>query len=229
VRQTGISASQRAGYNADQFRTAIQQALYGLRVAMPCIIQEFDADTQTVSVIPAIMEKVLQNQSISTPNGSASIPTPTDLPWMRPFGKIPLILPGGGNFILTTPVAAGDECLVVFGDMCIDQWWQAGGTNNVQLDKRRHDLSDGFAILKTWSQQNLIEGYNQFEAELRTLDGSVKMVLGTSGIVFKGDLGFFNSSVTGKPDVTGSTGGNAALQSLLAALAGLGLITNSTT
>jgi len=55
------------------------------------------------------------------------------------------------------------------------------------------------------------------------------MVLGTSGIVFKGDLGFFNSNVTGKPDVTGSTGGNAALQSLLAALAGLGLITNSTT
>jgi hypothetical protein len=42
-------------------------------------------------------------------------------------------------------------------------------------------------------------------------------------------LGFFGAPVTAKPTVTGSRGGNAALASLLTALANLGLITDSTT
>ena len=41
-------------------------------------------------------------------------------------------------------------------------------------------------------------------------------------------LGFFGSTPTAKPTVTGSRGGNAALQSLLTALANYGLITDST-
>lgn len=42
-------------------------------------------------------------------------------------------------------------------------------------------------------------------------------------------IGFFSAAVTTKPTVTGSRGGNAALASLLTALATLGLITDSTT
>lgn len=42
-------------------------------------------------------------------------------------------------------------------------------------------------------------------------------------------IGFFGASTATKPAVTGSRGGNAALASLLTALSGLGLITDSTT
>lgn len=42
-------------------------------------------------------------------------------------------------------------------------------------------------------------------------------------------LGFFAATPVAQPDVTGSTGGNAALQNLLTALANLGLITDSST
>lgn len=42
-------------------------------------------------------------------------------------------------------------------------------------------------------------------------------------------MAFFGATLTAKPTVTGSRGGNAALASLLTALASLGLITNSTT
>lgn len=42
-------------------------------------------------------------------------------------------------------------------------------------------------------------------------------------------LGFFDTTPVAQPDVTGSTGANAALQNLLTALANLGLITDSTT
>lgn len=42
-------------------------------------------------------------------------------------------------------------------------------------------------------------------------------------------LGFYGAPAAAKPTVTGSTGGNAALASLISALATLGLITNNTT
>jgi hypothetical protein len=42
-------------------------------------------------------------------------------------------------------------------------------------------------------------------------------------------LGFFGAEGTVKPTVTGSVGGNTALSNLIAALAGLGLLTNNTT
>ena len=41
-------------------------------------------------------------------------------------------------------------------------------------------------------------------------------------------LGFFNTTPTTKPTITGSRGGNAALADLLTKLAGLGLLTDST-
>lgn len=44
-----------------------------------------------------------------------------------------------------------------------------------------------------------------------------------------GHFGFYGATAVSKPTVTGATGGNAALQSLVAALTSLGLITNSTT
>ena len=44
-----------------------------------------------------------------------------------------------------------------------------------------------------------------------------------------GNVGFYGTAPAAKPTVSGSRGGNAALDSLLTALAGLGLITNSTT
>ena len=47
--------------------------------------------------------------------------------------------------------------------------------------------------------------------------------------VGNGTLGFYNNSGTTKQTVSGSRGGNAALASLLSALANIGLITNSTT
>jgi hypothetical protein len=47
-------------------------------------------------------------------------------------------------------------------------------------------------------------------------------------VVFYGKIGFNKAGVT-KPTVTGSKGGNAALASLLTALANIGLITDSTT
>ncbi len=66
-------------------------------------------------------------------------------------------------------------------------------------------------------------------------DGGVKLVTGNNDTVFEIDalggnrIGFFATSPAAKQDVTGSRGGNAALASLLTALATYGFITNSST
>ena len=55
--------------------------------------------------------------------------------------------------------------------------------------------------------------------------GSGTIILGTST---NNVLGFYGDAGTGQPTITGSRGGNAALESLLAALAAFGLIVDST-
>lgn len=59
---------------------------------------------------------------------------------------------------------------------------------------------------------------------------SIMEITGASGnLRVKGAVGFNGSAALAKPTITGSRGGNAALASLLTALASYGLITDSTT
>jgi len=54
-------------------------------------------------------------------------------------------------------------------------------------------------------------------------------VLFNTAVKHIGSIGFYNTAPIAKPTVTGSRGGNAAVASLLTALANLGLITDSST
>lgn len=56
---------------------------------------------------------------------------------------------------------------------------------------------------------------------------TVQMLKGKDAEI--GQVGFNGAAASGKIDITGSKGANAALTSLLAALVTLGLITDSTT
>ncbi|MBY6798099.1 hypothetical protein HYH85_17965 [Clostridium botulinum] len=129
-----------------------------LRVACPGIIQSFDPESQTVTVQLALREHIY--------NGY-------DKQWIKLplLLDVPIIIPRAGNYVLTMPIKKDDECLVIFADMCIDAWYSYGGIQN-QIEKRRHDLSDGFAILGAWSQPNKIEDYSTDSCQLRTIDGT---------------------------------------------------------
>lgn len=128
-----------------------------IRVASPGIIKSFDSSKQTVTVQIAITERISLGGS---PFQDMKIPVLLD---------VPIYMPRAGNFVLTVPVTVGDECLVIFGDRCIDSWWESGGVGN-QMDNRNHDLSDGFAIIGVWSQPNVISDYSTDSAVLRNLN-----------------------------------------------------------
>lgn len=167
-----LSLTQRIQDNSDVLRALAKLISYNLRVAMPGIIQSWDNDKQTAVISIAVTEKL-------NINGAAQdVPIPALLDSL-------VILPRGGNFLLTMPIKAGDECLIIFGDMCINSWFQNGGVQG-QETLRRHDLSDSFFIPGCWSQPNKVDNYSTDSAQLRTIDGTVFLGIDDSGIVMSG-------------------------------------------
>ncbi len=189
-----ISIPARLKAQTEQFRRILEQFECKLRVALPGIIQSFDTGTETVTVQLAIKENILVND----------VPTPTAITILE---DVPLVLPRAGNFVLTMPIQAGDECLVIFADMAIDSWWQSGGVQG-QVMKRRHHLSDAFAIPGTWSQPRNIANYDASNAQLRSLDGTVKITLKPAEI----DIEAPTVKVTGAAQVNIVGAGNTTIE-----------------
>lgn len=124
-----------------------------LRVAIPGIIKSFNYEEQTAVIQPAIMEKIKDAEGKII---DVKLPELLD---------VPIVSPRSGGYSLTLPVTKGDECLVIFADMCIDAWWVSGDVQQ-QEEIRRHDLSDAFAIIGTWSQVKKVPSYSSTKAKL---------------------------------------------------------------
>ncbi|WP_048784601.1 Gp138 family membrane-puncturing spike protein [Pantoea vagans] len=135
-----------------------------LRVSMPGIIQSFDPITCTCTVQPAISGQVANEAGELK---SAPLPLLVD---------VPVVFPRGGGCTITFPVKAGDECLVVFSDRCIDFWWQNGGVQE-PVDPRQHDLSDAFAFIGPQSQAEVIGNISTSTLQMRTDDGAAYIEL----------------------------------------------------
>lgn len=167
-----ITLNERLANATTPWMLALKVLDHDLRVAMPAIVQSFDEDTQTVVVLPAIREQMLNKQRV---------PVPTALP---PISYVPIVLPRGGEYVLTVPIQPGDEGLLVIADSCIDAWYQSGGVQN-QIDLRRHDLTDAFFIVGCWSQPRKLSNYSTSTAQLRSLDGNTVIELGSGEITIK--------------------------------------------
>ncbi|HAW2832189.1 TPA: translation initiation factor IF-2 [Escherichia coli] len=163
-----VSLSARLGSQEQADTSLIGAVMSALRVAMPGIVQSFDPDAVTAVVQPAI-----RGQEPSPDGGSQS----TVLPLLV---DVPVLFPRGGGCTLTFPVSAGDECLVVFADRCIDFWWQNGGIQE-PVDTRLHDLSDAFCIVGPQSQAEKISGISTDAVQLRTDDGTSFIELSRGG------------------------------------------------
>lgn len=158
----------------------VQAIMSAMRVSMPGIIQSFDPDAVTAVVQPAIKGV---EQDASGVDVSVNIPLLVD---------VPVVFPRGGGCTLTFPVKAGDECLVIFADRCIDFWWQSGGIQE-PVDERMHDLSDAFCIIGPQSQAKKIGGISTSAVELRSDDGETKLSLNPASGVINGTApGGFN-------------------------------------
>lgn len=83
----------------------------------------------TVSCKPVIA-RVVDGQKIELPEFKA-VP--------------PMFMQGGGSYT-AHPIAVGDYALLIFTERCFDNWY-GGVDNEIPLEYRMHDYSDGFAIV----------------------------------------------------------------------------------
>lgn len=145
--------------------------------AMPAIVQSVDLDAMTCEVQPAIQGTV-ENENGTTQ--SVNLPLLVD---------VPILFPSAGGFLVTLPMAEGDEVLVVFASRCIDSWWQSGGVGR-PMEARMHDLSDGFALPGPRSQVKLPAGaVSATDLEIRNNAGTTLLSI-TAG----GKIGFQNAT-----------------------------------
>lgn len=184
----------------NNFEEAIRLALKGQSlitwVALPAIIQSFDATKCTCTAQPAVQALVRQKDGTQQ---YVNMPLLVD---------VPVIFLHAGIFLITFPIKQGDEALVIFADRCIDNWWNSGGiqpqvTNQGVGELRFHDLSDGFAFIGPFSKPNVPPNISTSTVQLRTKDGATYLEIDASGncnIVA-------NVHITGNLTVSGTTTG----------------------
>ncbi len=173
--------------------TALDGRQSRMWTALPGIVNSVDVTSMTVSVQPAIQGIV------TSPNGSTAY---VNLPLLV---DVPICFPGAGGFIITFPIKAGDEVLVVFSSRCMDSWWQSGGVG-VPMEVRMHDLSDGFAIPGPKSLPNVVSGISSSNLQIRTDNGSAYLELTPSGTINL--VAPSGVSITGDLVVSGEVTGN---------------------
>ncbi len=182
-----------------------------LRVAIPGQVVSFDADRQTCVVQPLIQEIVLLPPPGGT-NSTQNIPTPTTIKPLQDVIPIMMRVPG---WSLTFPIVAGTECLLIFADMCVDGWWQSGGVQP-QFDRRRHDLSDAFALFGPWSNPKKLANYSTSSVQLRSDDQTVMIELTPSEINITAPALNINTTgttyINANEQVTVIAGGNLTME-----------------
>lgn len=183
------SLAERDGGQAEALRLHAESVMGTLHVSAPGIIQEYDPESRTATIQLAIREKW------SILGRTLDITPPLLL-------DVPVYFPGGGGFTLAFPVRAGDECLVVFADSCIDAWHQSGGVQN-QMETRRHSLSDGFAFVGFQSKPRAVST-REDALVLTNKDGTASISLTETGVEIVGFSGSSDTNflVDGGPNAT---------------------------
>lgn len=92
----------------------------------------------TVDCQPVTMKNVVINDEIQ------SVPFPV-------FPDVPVSWAQGGGSYTAYPVAAGDYCILIVFDSCIDNWWE-GRDGERGAENRLHDYSDCAAVFGLCNQ-----------------------------------------------------------------------------
>ncbi len=154
--------------NEEALRIAFDGRLSMLWTNFPGIVTAVDLTANTCTVQPAI-QGVVENEL-----GEKRF---VDLPLLI---NVPICWPKAGGFVLTMPLAIGDEVLVLIAARCIDSWWQSGGVQK-PMEARMHDLSDGFALPGPSSQPQKITSVSSTGAQLRNLAGTTYVEIAADG------------------------------------------------
>lgn len=115
--------------------------------------------------------------------------------------KVPCVVMGGGTTYITHPITAGDQCLLLFSDYMIDNWWASGEPRPSDFP-RQHDIADAIAIVGLNALPNAIQNYSDY-LDLHYSNNS-SIVIGSTIEVNNETINLNgNTNVTGNETVSG--------------------------
>jgi len=120
----------------------------------------------------------------------------------------PVVFLGGGNGALTFPVKTGDDCIVLFNDRDIDNWF-SGNSSTSPATPRLHSFSDGVILVGLRSLNGLIPAFDTDGIALRTKDGLTKIKIAEDGSKVTIEVGpalSFELDATGQVKITNPAG-----------------------
>ena len=117
----------------------IWKVLSNIHTAIPGIITQYNAETCTALVQPAIQRKYTEAQK------AINLPVLSDAP---------VIFPRWGSAMIKPPVdQVTGPCLIIFSERSIDRFLIAGDVVDPR-DARKFDLSDGFILPGVTTEKN---------------------------------------------------------------------------
>jgi len=142
--------------NIDKSFTQILDALRNsIYVDVHCVkigeVVSFDKTDQTVSV--KVLHVLDSNYNIYMNEGET-----VEYPVLQ---KVPVVIMGGGGTYISHPIAAGDQCLLLFCDYMIDAWWTSGEAKP-SIFPRKHDIADPIAIVGLNPTPKVIQEYSDY-------------------------------------------------------------------
>lgn len=137
-----------------------KDVLLGLNCHAIATIQNFDASAQTASAT------INYKRTYFKPDPATGVygPTLVDYPQLI---DCPVICLGGGGGALTFPITQGDECLALFNDRDLDNWY-AGSSSSGVATPRLHSFSDAVLLVGLRSANTKLDDYNPDNPELRS-------------------------------------------------------------
>lgn len=144
-------------------------------------ITKFDKTTQTCEVKISYDRRYTKNTQ-ETGQVDEEVPYPI-------LSDVPLISLRGGDSGITFPIAVGDNCLILFNDRDMDNWW-SGKTNGLVRSSRLHDMSDALAIVGVSNSKEFIQNYDDQRASI--FNGTTRVAVGSDKILIENQLGTLN-------------------------------------
>lgn len=147
------------------------ETMKAVNVCRVAVIQSFDPGE--VGVRAASVNVLIAQKAVTSiaPDGTKTLADYT------PIQEVPVVFMGGGGVTHTFPINAGDECLLIFHDRHLDDWFVNGAGLPPGMG-RLHDISDAIAIVGVRSSPRALANISTTASQLRTDDGEAFLEVG---------------------------------------------------
>lgn len=162
----------KAGGLAGALKAIIEKYMKSVDGMLPAVVVSYNRVTNRATVAPAINMLMTNNEQLVRAQ----------------LANIPVLAIGGGDFVLTFPLKAGDTGWIEASDRDISTWLQGGGKRRANPNTTRtHSFSDGRFIPDKLADYTLPP-----EAEggvcLQNKAGTCAIIITDSKIIMKGPV-----------------------------------------